>query len=51
MATAKGYTQVLVSIETRDFIKKISDEDGRMMKHVIDKAVRDYAKKHNLGKD
>ena len=48
MATSLGDTQVLVAIETRDFIKAISAEDGRQMKYIIDKAVREYAKKHGL---
>jgi len=48
MATAEGYTQVLVSIETKDYIKKIADADGRMMKNVIERAIKEYAAKHKL---
>ena len=49
MATEKKDTQVFVTMDVKDFIKKIADEDGRLMKHVIDRAVKDYAKKHGLG--
>jgi len=48
MATTVGHTQVMVLIDTRNIIKKVADADGRNMKWIIDKAVREYAKKHGI---
>jgi len=51
MATPAGHTMVQVSVETRDMIKAVADADGRSMKWLVDKAVKDYAKKHGLTYD